>query len=92
MGKSLVVIAAEINGNRSIGHIRLRCVSDASAESLEEAVQQAAILVSVICTDGWKGYCRLNSIGYAHKVVRHKQEVGDSLLPHCHRVASLLKR
>lgn len=91
LGKSLVIIAAEKNGNR-IGRIRLRRVPDASAESLEGAVQQAAILGSVICTDGWKGYCRLNSIGYTHEVVRHTEEVGDSLLPHCHRVASLLKR
>ena len=61
-------------------------------KSLEEAVQQAAVPGSVICTDGWKGYCRLNSLGYTHEVVRHTEEVGDKLLPHCHRVAALLKR
>jgi len=36
LGKSLVMITAEIDGNR-IGRIRLRHVPDASAESLEEA-------------------------------------------------------
>ena len=82
MGKSLVVITAEIDGSR-IGRIRLRHVPDASAESLEEAVQQAAVPGSVICTDGWKGYCRLNSLGYTHEVVRHTEEVGDKLLPYC---------
>ena len=91
LGKSLVVIAAEIDGNR-IGRIRLRRVADASAESLEDAVQQAVVPGSVICTDGWKGYCRLNPLGYTHEVVRHTGEVGDKLLPHCHRVAALLKR
>ena len=34
----------------------------------------------------------MSSLGYAHKVVRNTAEVGDNLLPHCHRVASLLKR
>ncbi|MBT9132250.1 MAG: hypothetical protein DDT33_00764 [Firmicutes bacterium] len=91
LGKSLVVIAAEIDGNR-IGRIRLRRVPDASTENLEEAVQQAAVQGSVICTDGWKGYCRLNSLRYTHEVVCHTEEVGDKLLPHCHRVAALLKR
>jgi hypothetical protein len=30
--------------------------------------------------------------GHAHKVVGNTAEFGDNLLPHCHRVASLLKR
>jgi len=90
-GKSLVVIAAQIDGNR-IGRIRLRRVPDASAESLEKAVQEAVDPGTVIRTDAWKGYGRLNSVGYTHEVVRRTAEVGDNLLPHCHRVAALLKR
>lgn len=90
-GKSLVVIAVEINADR-IGRIRLRRVPDASAESLEEAVLQAVAPGNVIHTDGWKGYSRLNSLGYTHEVVRHTEEVGNNLLPHCHRIAALLKR
>jgi len=91
LGKSLVVIAAEKDGER-IGRIRLVRVLDASAESLEEAVRQSIVPGSVISTDDWKGYCKLSSLGYVHKVVRKTAEVGDNLLPHCHRVASLLKR
>lgn len=91
LGKSLVMIAAEIDGSR-IGRIRLRRVPDASAESLEEAVRQAAVPGSMICTDGWKSYRGLNSLGYIHEVVRHTEAVGDKLLPYCHRVAALLKR
>lgn len=91
LGKSLVVIAAEKDGER-IGRIRLVRVPDASAESLEEAVRQSIVPGSVISTDDWKGYSKLSSLGYAHKVVRKTAEVGDNLLPHCHRVASLLKR
>lgn len=90
-GKSLVVIAVEIDGNR-IGRIRLRRVPDASAESLEEAVKQAAVPGSTIRTDGWKGYSRLNTMGYTHEVARQTAEIGENLLPHCHRIASLLKR
>jgi len=91
LGKSLVVIAAEKDGKR-IGRIRLVRVPDASAESLEEAVRQSTIPGSVISTDAWKGYGRLISHGYNHDVVRKTAEVGDNLLPHCHRVAALLKR
>jgi len=90
-GKSLVVIATEINGN-NIGRIRLNRVPDASAESLEEAIKQAAAPRSIIQTDGWNGYNGLYTIGYIHDVIRKTAEIGDNLLPHCNRVASLLKR
>lgn len=90
-GKCLVVIAAEVKGSR-IGRIRLRRVPDASGASLDEAVQEAAAQGSMIETDGWDGYSHLESLGYVHKIVRKDAEIGDNLLPSCHRVASLLKR
>jgi len=90
-GKALVVIAAEVKGPR-IGRIRLRHVPDASAASLEGAVQEAAEQGSVIRTDGWSGYSQLNCLGYVHEIVRKDAAVGENLLPSCHRVASLLKR
>lgn len=90
-GKALVAIAAEVKGPR-IGRIRLRHVPDASAASLEGAVQEAAEQGSVIQTDGWSGYSQLNCLGYAHEIVRKNAAVGENLLPSCHRVASLLKR
>lgn len=91
-GKSLVVIAAEIDGKR-IGRIRLRRVPDASGTSLAGAVQEVAAKESVIRTDGWKGYSRLKRFGYAHEMVREETaQPGENLLPYCHRVAALLKR
>jgi transposase-like protein len=90
-GKALVVIASEVKGSR-IGRIRLQRVPDASAVSLEGAIQNAANIDSVIRTDDWKGYNRLKSLGYGHKIVREDAVIGDNLLPFCHRVASLLKR
>jgi transposase-like protein len=91
-GKALVVIAAEIDGAR-IGRIRLRRVPDASGENLEKAVREAAKEESVIRTDGWSGYGGLERLRYVHEVAREETaEPGEDLLPHCHRVAALLKR
>lgn len=90
-GKALVVIAAETHED-AIGRIRLRRVSDASAASLEAAVQESVEPGSVIFTDGWSGYNNLKPLGYHHEVVRQEADTGNNLLPHCHRVASLIKR
>jgi len=90
-GKSLVVIATEIEGPH-MGRIRLARVPDASAQSLEKAAQKTVLPGAVIHTDRWKGYGKLSSLGYTHEVVRPTAEVGEDLLPHCHRVASLLKQ
>ena len=90
-GKALIVIAAEIKGSR-IGRIRLKRIPDASADSLEEAITKAVIEGSIIRTDEWKGYWQLKSFGYVHEIVRKEADVGENLLPSCHRVASLLKR
>jgi transposase-like protein len=67
-------------------------VADASADSLEPVVQQAVVPGSIVRTDGWRGYNRLNTLGYTHDVVRKNADVGDNLLPHCNRVAARLKR
>jgi len=90
-GKALVVVLVEVNDDR-IGRIRLRCVPDGSAPSLEAAVQEAAQPGAVVRTDGWRGYSQLDRLGYRHELVRKESDVGDSLLPSCHRIASLLKR
>jgi transposase-like protein len=90
-GKSLVIIAVEINGSR-IGRIRLQKVPDASSKSLNNAIENTISKDSLIQTDGWTGYKHLKSLGYDHEIIRQNLDVGDSLLPNCHLVASLLKR
>ncbi len=90
-GKALVLIAAQMNDN-SIGRIRLRRIRDASAASLDPAVQEAVESGSVVRTDGWGGYNNLRALGYMREIVRKDADVGDNLLPGCNRVASLLKR
>ena len=84
-------IAAQQDGSR-IGRIRLLPIKDASAESLENAVRWAVEPGSAISSDGWRGYSGLTEAGYGHQVIRSEGEVGENLLPRCHRVASLLKR
>jgi len=90
-GKALVVIVAQENGHIT-GRIRLKRVLDASGESLECAIQEAVEPGSLVKTDDWKGYSRLSSLGYKHEVIRKTADIGDNVLPLCHRQAALLKR
>ena len=90
-GKALVVVAAQEDGGR-IGRIRLRRVSDASANSLVPAVQECIEPGAVVRTDGWSGYTQLQALGYFHKVIRQESHLGENLLPLVNRVVSLLKR
>jgi transposase-like protein len=91
--KSIVVIAAEEKTN-GIGRVRMRRISDASGKSLMGFVKDVVTEGATIRTDGWKGYTHLKQNGYKHHVVKisRSEEVASKLLPHVHRVASLLKR
>ena len=90
-GKALVVIVSQVK-DKHIGRIRLQRVEDASASSLEPTIEKTVVPGSIVRTDGWNGYNRLNKLGYIHEVVRKNEDIGDNLLPHCNRVAALLKR
>jgi transposase-like protein len=91
--KALIAVAAEEHG-RGIGRIRLRRIADLSASSLHRFIADAAAPGSVIHTDGWRGYWGLEERGYQHDVtvLRGRQKSPSDLLPHVHRVVSLLKR
>jgi transposase-like protein len=90
-GKTLVLVVAQEDGTR-VGRIRLGVIQDASAASLEAALADMAEPGTIIRTDGWSGYNRLEEKGYVHEVIRKDAHIGEDLLPYCHRVASLLKR
>ncbi len=90
-GKVLVLVIAEEKGT-AVGRIRLRVIADASSNSLESAVQETVEPGTKVKTDGWKGYNGLANRGYEHEAVRKTEDVGENLLPLCHRVASLVKR
>jgi transposase-like protein len=77
---------------KKLGRIRLKRIADASAESLESAIQETVEPGSLMCTDGWAGYNQIGNKGYVHEVVRTDAAVGDNLLSACNLVASLMKR
>jgi len=91
-GKALVLLAVQLQPGDDIGRIRLAHVIDASGPSLVGALETMATPGGEVKTDGWVGYNDLASKGYRHTVVRRSAEIGQDLLPACHRVASLLKR
>jgi transposase-like protein len=91
--KALIVVAAQEDG-RGIGRIRMWRVPDASAQSLVPFVEESVEPGSVVHTDGWLGYERLESKGYRHEItfLRGQKKSSSELLPRVHRVISLLKR
>src|SRR5712691_10101572 len=60
--KALIVVAAEVRGP-AIGRIRLRRVSDSSADSLLPFVQEAVGPGTVVITDGLQSYRGLPDVG-----------------------------
>jgi transposase-like protein len=91
--KSLIVVAAEENG-RAIGRIRMRRIPDASADSLTAFAVDCIEPGSIVHTDAWLGYDRLQSTGYQHQItfLRGNKKPSTELLPRVHLVISLLKR
>ena len=93
VGKALVVIAVELDG-RKIGRIRMRHVTNASANSLVGFVRDCVARGSIVHTDGWKGYADLSNMGYRHHITPLKGDraLAIEVFPHVHLVTSLLKR
>ena len=90
--KTLVATAVEVNGKK-LGRVRFGVISDVSAESLEEFIKNNVEEGSIIVTDGWRSYSKINELGYKHKIDDKKTRIDDEkLLPHVHLVISLLKR
>lgn len=89
--KALIGVAAQ-EDRKGIGRIRLQRLADASAQSLEGFIRASIVPGSVVHTDGWRGYARLDKLGYKHEVTIVKGKPADELLPRTHLVISLLKR
>lgn len=92
--KALVAVAVQVEARHRLGRIRLRRLLDASGESLTAFVQDAVEPGSLVHTDGWSGYERLRRNGYRHRItyLQGQAKSPSDLLPHVHRVVSLLKR
>jgi transposase-like protein len=91
--KALIAVACEEDGE-GIGRIRMRRIPDATANSLQAFIQDAVAPGSVLHTDGFLSYDRLEKHGYRHRItfLKGRKESASELLPRVHRVVSLLKR
>ena len=78
---------------KATGRIRLRKIEEASAENLIPFIKASICEGALVVTDGWQGYTGLQNNGYQHEIKNIKQsgKKPHELLPHVHRVDSLLK-
>lgn len=95
--KTLVGVAVEVVEGEGFGRARMAVLKDASAPSLEHFVLDNVAPGSLVITDGWAGYWRINQLGYPHEsrsqlAARARGEDPGALLPAVHRVISLVKR
>ena len=90
--KTLVIAAVEIKG-RNVGRTRLCVIEDASAKSLHTFIKSNIETGSTLITDAWSGYSGIENEGYTREIHnQNKAAQEDEMLPHVHRVISLLKR
>jgi transposase-like protein len=91
--KALIAVAAKEVGE-GIGRIRMRRIPDAWADSLQAFVEEAVAPGSLLHTDGFLSYDRLEKHGYRHRItfLKGRKESASEILPRVHRVVSLLKR
>jgi transposase-like protein len=89
--KVLIAVAAQVDGGR-IGRIRLKRIPNHTKATLHGFITQTVDPGSTIRTDGLNHYAGL--AGYTHHVIVVKKQAATAsqLLPHVHRVVSLLKR
>jgi transposase-like protein len=91
--KTLVVVAVQEDG-KGIGRIRMRQISDASAQSLVPFIRDSVVPGSSVHTDGWLGYSPVEGNGFRHEVtyLKSNKKTASELLPRVHLVISHLKR
>jgi transposase-like protein/ribosomal protein L37AE/L43A len=91
--KAMVAVAVEEDGD-GIGRIRMRCIPDASAQSLIPFIEDSVEPGSIVHTDGWRGYHPLQTRGYEHQVtrLRRQPEPAWEVMPRVHLAVALLKR
>lgn len=90
--KALVIVAAQADGPKKIGRIRMRRIPDLTRATLHGFIHQSIEPGSVVRTDGLSAYRGL--LGYQHEplTIKGSGQSADELLPRVHRVVSLVKR
>ena len=89
--KIMVVGAVEVRGEYA-GRIRLQVIRDATSLDLARFIASNVAPGSTIRTDGWNAYPAISVLGYNHEAeVQGLRERSLEILPHIHRVFSILK-
>jgi len=80
-------------GGRIAGRIRLSVVPDRTSKSLCGFVEDAVTPGTMIVTDGWNGYAKLDKLGFEHLSCAENDDpqVAEDYLPMVHMVFSNLK-
>ena len=90
--KALIIVAAQEDGPRKIGRIRVRCIPTLTKATLHQFIADSIAPGSVVRTDGLPAYRGME--GYRHEplVITGSGQTGSDLLPRIHLVVSLIKR
>ena len=88
--KALIAVAVEIKGV-DMGRIRLARLPDLNGDTLQRFLAHAVEPGSTVRTDGLPAYLGMKDYSHDRQIQKHQPE-GEHLLPHVHRVVSLLKR
>jgi hypothetical protein len=73
-----------------IGRARLQVIPDVSRTSLHDFLRATVEAGSLVMTDAWSGYSKLETLGYAHQVtnISAGDDPAHVVMPGVHRVAS----
>lgn len=90
--KALILVAAQHDGPRKIGRIRMHRVPDLTQVTVHGFVRENIEPGSMVRTDGLSAYAGLEGYRHVPAVITGSGRTADELLPRVHRVVSLLKR
>lgn len=90
--KTLLVVAAELDGPHKIGRIRIRRIPDLTQATLQGFIHEHIEPGSMVRTDGFSAYAGLEGYRHVPVVIAGSGKAAHELLPRVHRVVSLLKR
>jgi transposase-like protein len=91
---TLVVIGVEILEPKGFGRIRLRRITNDSAQQVIPFVKEVIQVGATVHTDGSAGYRSLKEEGYVHErtVIKGSDTPAHISMPGVHRVAALIQR
>jgi len=89
VGKMLVVGSIEVGDGNTPGRLRLNCITDYGADSLNEFITQNIAATSTAKTDGWSGYTNVPLNAHDPHVIGNM--AAHVVLPWIHQMFSNLK-